>query len=81
MFEMEGIKLNIKSDAVLRIAEHAIERKSGARGLRSIVEKVMLSLMYEVPSRKDIAEVIIDAKVIDGKKKPVLNLKTEDKSA
>lgn len=81
MFDLEGIQLRFTDAAIERIAEKAIERESGARGLRSIIEGVMMDLMFELPSRDDVSECIIDGDVVDGKKNPVLVKKKEDKSA
>lgn len=72
LFNMEDVRLDITNDALIAIAKKAIERKSGARGLRSIMEEKLLELMYEIPDKKDVLEVVIDAEVIDGKKIPVL---------
>ncbi len=59
LFEMDGVELNFDDDALTAIAEKAIERNTGARGLRSIMEDLMMSVMYEIPSREDIQEVVI----------------------
>ncbi len=77
IFELEGVELIYEDSAIEAIAQKAIERKTGARGLRSIVEKVMLDLMYEIPSRRDIEKIIIDEKVITENQKPRLILKNE----
>ena len=60
------MELEITDGAIRRVAEKAQERKTGARGLRSILEVVMTDTMYEVPSRKDIKKVIINEETIDG---------------
>ncbi len=72
LFEMDGVTLDIEEDAVLAIAQKAIERKTGARGLRSIIEKVMTDVMYDIPSRDDIRECIITKDAISGEKEPEL---------
>ncbi len=72
LFNMENVKLTITDDALTAIAQKAIERKSGARGLRAIMEEKLLELMYNVPDKKGVAEIVIDADVINGKKEPVL---------
>jgi ATP-dependent Clp protease ATP-binding subunit ClpX len=64
LFELEGVSLRFSDGALRAIAEEAIRRKSGARGLRSILEATMLDLMYEIPSRDDISEVVINEDVI-----------------
>ena len=66
LFEMDGVKLDITDAAIKRVAQKTLERKTGARGLRSILEKVMMDTMYEVPSRNDIKKVVITEKTIDG---------------
>lgn len=71
MLEMDGIKLNITKDGLTAIAKLAIERKTGARGLRSILEKILLKPMFEAPDKKDLQEIVIDADVVNGKKEAV----------
>lgn len=71
MLEMDGIKLNITKDGLTAIAKLAIERKTGARGLRSILEKILLKPMFEAPDKKDLQEIVIDADVVNGKKDPM----------
>ncbi|KAI4452906.1 atp-dependent clp protease atp-binding subunit clpx-like mitochondrial-related [Holotrichia oblita] len=68
LFEMDGVKLTFDSGALAAIAKKAIERNTGARGLRSIIEEVMTGVMYEIPSRKDISQVIITEECIMGGK-------------
>lgn len=75
LFEMDGVDLEIEEDAILRVAELAIERKTGARGLRSILEHIMTDVMYEIPSRDDIQKVIITRGTIDCGTGPALVLK------
>ena len=70
MFEMEGVKLTFTDGALKAIAQKAIERKTGARGLRAIMEETLLELMYEVPDQHDLEEIVIDEKVINDKKEP-----------
>ncbi|MDO4552533.1 MAG: ATP-dependent Clp protease ATP-binding subunit ClpX [Bacillota bacterium] len=77
LFLIDGVELEIEEDAVLRVAEKAIEKKTGARGLRSILEQVMTDIMYEIPSRKDIAKCIITRGTIDGSVGPTLVLREE----
>ena len=71
MLEMDGIKLTIKKDGLQAIAKLAIERKTGARGLRSILEKILLQPMFDAPDKKDLKEIVVDADVVSGKKAPV----------
>ncbi|MBM9433045.1 ATP-dependent Clp protease ATP-binding subunit ClpX [Flaviflexus equikiangi] len=66
MFELDGVELEFTDDALTRIAEKALERGTGARGLRSILESLLRELMFEIPSRTDIERVIIDDKTLDG---------------
>lgn len=70
LFAMEGVRLNFTKDAVRAVAEQAIELKTGARALRSIMEKFMLDIMYELPDLEDVAEVTINRAVVEGKRKP-----------
>ena len=72
LFEMEGVELTLKEDALHAIANKAIERKTGARGLRAIIEELLLDLMYDIPSSEDVTEVVIDGKVVDGDAEPKL---------
>ncbi|TGK06260.1 ATP-dependent Clp protease ATP-binding subunit ClpX [Leptospira fluminis] len=81
ILEMENVKLSFEEAAIDRIAQLAIERESGARGLRAIVENLMLDLMYEIPSRKDVEEVVITEDAVNGTKPPKLVLKKEPKIA
>ena len=71
MLEMDGIKLTITKDGLQAIAKMAVERKTGARGLRSILEKILLQPMFEAPDKKDLQEIVIDADVVNGQKAPV----------
>jgi ATP-dependent Clp protease ATP-binding subunit ClpX len=81
LFAMDGVRLRLTPDAVKAIAQKAIELKTGARALRSIMENLMLEVMYELPQRDDVAEVVIDAAVVAGRRKPTLRRvsKTEPK--
>ncbi|HPC04421.1 MAG TPA: ATP-dependent Clp protease ATP-binding subunit ClpX [Syntrophales bacterium] len=72
MMEMENVKLTFSEGALRAIAELAIERKSGARGLRAIMEDIMLEIMYDVPSRNDVKECLISEEVVRKKEKPIL---------
>ncbi|MCI5545218.1 MAG: ATP-dependent Clp protease ATP-binding subunit ClpX [Azospirillum sp.] len=72
LFNMEHVKLTITDDALTAIAKKAIERKSGARGLRAIMEEKLLELMYNIPDKKDVEEIIVDADVVNGIKEPML---------
>ena len=72
LFEMEGVELTFQKDALIEIAKRAIERKTGARGLRAIIEELLLELMYDIPSRDDVKEVVISGKVVTGDAEPKL---------
>ena len=72
LFEMENVKLRFQDDAMVAIVQEAIKRKTGARGLRSILEEVMLDVMYELPSLRNVRECIITEEVLTKKEKPML---------
>ncbi len=72
LFEMEGVRLRFSDDALKAIAKKAIKRKTGARGLRAILEGLLLDLMYEMPSMVNVEEVIINADVVDNGAAPVI---------
>ena len=72
LFEMEGVDIDFREDALRAIAQKAMDRKTGARGLRSILENVLLDTMYTIPSSKNIEKVIIDASMINGESEPLL---------
>lgn len=72
LFEMEDVELDVRSDALEAIADKALERKTGARGLRSIMEATLLDTMYNIPSKDDVCKVVIDAAVISGESEPLL---------
>jgi ATP-dependent Clp protease ATP-binding subunit ClpX len=72
LFSMEGAELEFRDDALHAIAKKAMTRKTGARGLRSIVEGVLLETMYELPSMSNVSKVVIDETVIKGESKPIL---------
>ena len=72
LFSMENVKLKFTEDALRAVARQALERKSGARGLRAILEDAMMDLMFEVPSRSDVKEVIVNEDVILKREKPIM---------
>jgi ATP-dependent Clp protease ATP-binding subunit ClpX len=72
LYEMEDVDLDFRADALKSIAKKAMERKTGARGLRSILESVLLESMYEIPSVENVSKVVIDASVINGESSPKL---------
>lgn len=72
LFEMEGVKLSITESALRSIAEQSIKRRSGARGLRAVLEKIMIDVMFELPDHKNVKELVISEEVIKGNEKPIL---------
>ncbi|HTM62980.1 MAG TPA: ATP-dependent Clp protease ATP-binding subunit ClpX [Gammaproteobacteria bacterium] len=72
LFEMEGVTLEFRDTALHTIAERCVEKKTGARGLRSIMEKTLLDVMYELPSLSHVSKVIIDESAIHGETKPII---------
>ncbi len=82
LFEMEGAELEFRDDSLLAIARKSMERKTGARGLRTIVENILLDTMYEIPSAENISKVVVDETVILGSSEPLLVYQeTEQKKA
>ena len=81
LFEMENVKLSFQDDALSAIARKAIDRKTGARGLRSIVEGILLDTMFDLPTEDGIAEVVVDKDVVEGRKEPVRVLKGKAEEA
>ena len=78
---MNGVKLKITKDGLAALADEAVKRGTGARALRAIFEKLMLDIMYDIPSRKDIETVTINRAVVEGKKEPTLTKKTTEDAA
>src|SRR3569832_1442805 len=72
LFEMEGVQLSFTEDATIAVAREAYRRKSGARGLRAIMEEIMLDVMYEIPSTTGVRECVINADVITNRQRPQL---------
>ena len=72
LFEMEGVEVDFRADALVAVAERAMKRKTGARGLRSILESVLLETMYKIPSEDNVSKVVIDESVIKGESEPLL---------
>lgn len=77
LFGMDDVKLKITDKAMRAIANKAIERKTGARGLRAIMEEILMEWMYELPDKKDISEIIIDENVVNGSAKPKMVKSTQ----
>ncbi len=80
LLAMEGVNLVVTRDALRALAQQAVTKGTGARALRSMFEKIMLDVMYEVPSREDIADVVINRAVVEGKRQPLIRRK-QDKDA
>ena len=78
LFEMEGVELEFRKEALLEVARKALERKTGARGLRSIIEQNLLETMYDIPSMENVTKVVIDDTVITGESKPILIYEDSD---
>ena len=81
LFEMEGVEVDFREDGLRAIAEKGMERKTGARGLRSILEGVLLDSMYNIPSRDDVIKVVIDESVIRGDYEPLLVYQNSEPAA
>jgi len=72
LFDMESVELDLRTDALESVADKAIERKTGARGLRSILETILLETMYKIPSEENVIKVVVDGSVIEGENEPLL---------
>jgi ATP-dependent Clp protease ATP-binding subunit ClpX len=81
LFEMEGVSIDFRPDALDAVAERAMERKTGARGLRSIMENVLLETMYKIPSEQNVIKVVVDESVIRGESEPLLVYSNPEKNA
>ncbi|SHH26173.1 ATP-dependent Clp protease ATP-binding subunit ClpX [Tepidibacter thalassicus] len=79
LFDMDNVELEFREDALKAIAKKAIERNTGARGLRSILEEAMMDIMFEIPSRKDIEKVVITEETINGNKEPLIMFENDSK--
>ncbi len=78
---MDGAKLTFKDNALKEVAQKAISKKTGARGLRSILENILLKTMYDLPSQENIEEVIVDASAVKGQTQPIIvHSKQDNKS-
>ena len=78
---MDGVGLNITKDALRALAAEAVKKGTGARALRSLIERIMLDIMFESPGREDIAEITINRAVVDGKRSPLIRKKQEKDAA
>ena len=81
LFEMEGVNLRFTDSALSAIASEALKRKSGARGLRAILENCMLDIMYEIPSIENVKECVISEEVVLNKEEPILLYEQTKKQA
>ena len=81
MFEMEGVEIDFRDDGLQAVAERAMERKTGARGLRSILESILLESMYTIPSTPDVAKLVVDESVVKGDSEPLLVYETPSAAA
>jgi ATP-dependent Clp protease ATP-binding subunit ClpX len=75
---MEGVELDFREDALRSVARKAMQRKTGARGLRTILENVLLDTMYDLPSMRNVQKVVVDEPVIEGHNKPYIVHRTEE---
>ncbi len=80
LFEMEGVELDLREDALRAVANKAMERNTGARGLRTIIEQVLLETMYELPSLENVSKVVVDESVIQGESEPYIVYKSPEHS-
>ena len=78
LFDMEGVELQFREDALREVADKAVERKTGARGLRSILEQNLLDIMYDLPSLSGVTKVVVDAGAINGESKPLIIYESSD---
>jgi ATP-dependent Clp protease ATP-binding subunit ClpX len=81
LFDMEGAELEFRDEALSAVAQKAMQRKTGARGLRTILENVLLDTMYELPSMKNVSKVVVDDSVIEGHQKPYVVYKSDSAPA
>ncbi|MBM3891843.1 MAG: ATP-dependent Clp protease ATP-binding subunit ClpX, partial [Verrucomicrobia bacterium] len=81
LFAMEGVDLKFTADALRALAQAALRKGTGARALRSLLEKLMLDIMYELPSREDVASVTINRAVVEGKRSALIRRKLAGEAA
>jgi ATP-dependent Clp protease ATP-binding subunit ClpX len=81
LFEIEGVKLRLTDSALSAIANKAMKRKAGARGLRSILENSMLNIMYEIPSKENVKECVVGEETVLNKEEPILLYEQTKKQA
>jgi ATP-dependent Clp protease ATP-binding subunit ClpX len=80
LFEMEGAELEFREDALRAVARRAMQRKTGARGLRTILENLLLDIMYELPSEENVTKVVVDEAVVSGETKPYVIYESDESS-
>ena len=80
LFKMDNIELEINDNAILEIAKLAVSYKTGARGLRSIMENLLIDLMFESPDQKDLKKIVINKEVVSQKSKPLLMFSNKEKN-
>ena len=78
LFEMEGAELEFREDALLAVAKRAMKRKTGARGLRTILENMLLDIMYDLPSEENVTKVVVDESVVNGENQPYLIYESDE---
>ena len=81
LFDMEGVELEFREDALRAVARKAMQRKTGARGLRTILENVLLDTMYDLPSMANATKVVVDDAVVTGETKPYVIYETDEPAA
>ena len=80
LFDLEGVEMEIREEALAAVAKRAMERKTGARGLRSIMEHALLDIMYDLPSMENVEKIVIEANVISDNARPILLYAEEGES-
>jgi ATP-dependent Clp protease ATP-binding subunit ClpX len=81
LFAMEGVNLTVTRDALRALAAQAVKKGTGARALRSLLERLMLDVMYDLPSREDIADVTVNRAVVEGRRSPLIRKKQDQDAA
>eukprot|EP00456_Euglypha_rotunda_P021569 TRINITY_DN1844_c1_g1_i3.p2 TRINITY_DN1844_c1_g1~~TRINITY_DN1844_c1_g1_i3.p2 ORF type:complete len:115 (-),score=40.63 TRINITY_DN1844_c1_g1_i3:88-399(-) len=79
LFQMEGCQLELREDALRAVARKAKERRTGARGLRTILENILLDVMYDLPSMQNVSKVVVDEAVVKGEAKPFIVYENAEK--
>jgi ATP-dependent Clp protease ATP-binding subunit ClpX len=81
LFHMEGVELEVRPGALAAVSKRALARKTGARGLRSILEQILLDTMYELPTLENVSKVVVDESMVGGEGKPLLIYSDQQKVA